>query len=89
MNFRELPQISEAEGRAFESRPVTISSLECVNGVWISGDISSSAEISSFPWPRVLERLPRVVTLAEQDAILQQIPGAERRLFLALSDPGL
>jgi len=45
--------------------------------------------IPEFPWPKVPEHLPRVLTLAEQDAILRQIPEPERGIFLALCDLGL
>jgi len=46
-------------------------------------------ELPEFPWPKVPEHEPRVLTLETQDAILAAIPEADRGIFLALARMGL
>jgi len=46
-------------------------------------------EVPEFPWPKVPEHDPRVLTLETQDAILAAIPEADRGVFLALARMGL
>ncbi|MCZ7619853.1 MAG: hypothetical protein M5U32_16700 [Myxococcota bacterium] len=46
-------------------------------------------ELPEFPWPKVPEHDPRVLTLETQDAILDAIPEADRGIFLALGRMGL
>jgi integrase len=46
-------------------------------------------EVPEFPWPKVPEYEPRVLTLAAQDALLDAIPEAKRGIFLALARMGL
>ena len=46
-------------------------------------------ELPEFPWPKVPEHDPRVLTLETQDAILDAIPEADRGIFLVLARMGL
>ncbi|MCP5057873.1 MAG: tyrosine-type recombinase/integrase [bacterium] len=46
-------------------------------------------EIPEFPLPRVDEHEPRVLSIHDQDAILEAIPDYERGIFLALAHLGL
>jgi integrase len=50
------------------------------------GDIR---DVPEFPWPKVEEHEPRVLTIEDQDAILDAIPEPERGIFLALALLGL
>jgi len=42
-----------------------------------------------FPWPKVDDYEPRVLSVADQDAILDAIPEARRGIFLAMAHLGL
>ncbi len=46
-------------------------------------------EVPEFPWPKVDEHRPRVLSIEEQDAILTAIAEEERGIFLALAHLGL
>jgi len=46
-------------------------------------------DVPEFPWPKVEEHEPRILTIEDQDAILEAIPEAERGIFLALALLGL
>ena len=46
-------------------------------------------EIPEFPWPKVEEHQPRVLSIQDQDAVLAAIPERERGIFLALAHLGL
>lgn len=43
----------------------------------------------SYPWPRVPEREPRLLSATDQDAVLAAIPQTDRGIFLALAHCGL
>ena len=46
-------------------------------------------ELPEFPWPKVNEYEPRILSIEDQDAILEAIPERERGIFLALALLGL
>lgn len=47
------------------------------------------AGVPEFPWPKVPEHEPRVLSIPDQDAVLEAIAEAERGIFLALAHLGL
>ena len=56
---------------------------------WLHDEREELEAVPRFPWPKVPDYVPRVLSIEDQDAILEAIREPERGIFLALAHLGL